>query len=68
MKNSLKIGLLAVAITVSAAGCSGCHNGKETKGPVIDTNEMKADSPKKATDTSAKVKADTTKKDTTKIK
>ena len=64
MKNLVKMGLVALTVSMFAAGCSGC--GDHAK-PVdkIDTNKTTVDSPKKAIDTT-KAKIDTTKKDTSK--
>jgi len=66
MKNSLKIGLLAMVIALSAAGCSGCQyreKGGSTEKP--DTSKTNIDSPKTGIGASG-AKVDTTKKDTTK--
>lgn len=64
MKTSLKIGLLAISISIFSAGCFG--GGDKTKdGSVekIDTGKTAVDSPKKSVDT-AKAKIDSSKKDT----
>jgi hypothetical protein len=63
MKNSLKVGLLAIAIGIFAAGCSGC--GDHTKTTPEETGKVAQDSPKKTADTT-KAKIDTAKKDTSK--
>ena len=60
MKNSFKIGFLALAIAVTAAACGG-----NTKTGATDTSASKVDTAKKDT---TKAKADTTKKDTAKAK
>ena len=66
MKNSFKIGLLAMVIALSAAGCSGCqYREKGATGEKIDTSKTNIDSPKTGIDTSTN-KVDTAKKDTTK--
>jgi ABC-type glycerol-3-phosphate transport system substrate-binding protein len=57
MKNSIKLGALALALTVSFAACSGSKPAASA-----DSTAVKADTTVKA-DTA---KADTTKKDTTK--
>ena len=65
MKNSFKIGFLALAIAVSAAACKGngvASSADSTK--MADSAKMASDTAKK--DTSMKMSADTTKKDTTK--
>ena len=63
MKNSIKIGALALAIAVSFAACKG------KSGAAADSTATKTDTTAKAADTSKKA-ADTTKKaaDTTKKK
>jgi len=63
MKNLLKIALVATAIGIFAAGCSGC--GDRTKTPPAETGKVAPDSPKKTIDTT-KTKIDTAKKDTSK--
>jgi hypothetical protein len=66
MKTSLKIGLLAISISIVTAGCFGC--GEKTKGgstEKIDTGKTAVDSPKKGIDT-IKTKIDSGKKDTSK--
>jgi len=66
MKNSFKIGLLAMSIAFFAAGCSGCGDrGKAIPAEKIDTGNVKIDSPKSTIDT-GKGKIDTAKKDTAK--
>ena len=70
MKNSFKIGFLALAIAVSAVACkskSGASAADSTKmadsSKMSDSTKMGADSTKKDT---GKMKTDTTKKDSTK--
>ena len=74
MKNSFKIGFLALAIAVSAGACKG-KSGSSAADSLKAADSVKtADSIKKATsdttkkDTSKTAVADTTKKDTTKKK
>ena len=62
MKNLIKMGLLALTVSIFAAGCSGC--GDRTK-PAEESSKITPDSPKKAIDTT-KAKIDTAKKDTSK--
>ncbi len=66
MKNLMKVGLVALTVSMFAAGCSGCGE-KLPGGPgkKIDTPKGVIDSPKKAIDTT-KAKVDTAKKDTSK--
>jgi len=61
MKNLIKMGLVALTVSIFAAGCSGC--GDRTKPE--ETGKAIVDSPKKTIDT-PKAKIDTTKKDTSK--
>ncbi|SEP43979.1 hypothetical protein SAMN05428947_11957 [Mucilaginibacter sp. OK283] len=64
MKNSFKLGLVALAIATSFAACKGSGSSSAADSAKMDTAKMdtaKADSAK--TDTA---KTDTTKKDTTK--
>ena len=61
MKNLIKMGLVALTVSIFAAGCSGC--GDRTKPE--ETGKVVNDSPKKTIDTT-KVKIDTAKKDTSK--
>ncbi len=64
MKNQFKMGLVALTVSIFAAGCSGCgeklSGGSDKK---IDTPKGIVDSPNKAIDTT-KTKIDTVKKDT----
>jgi hypothetical protein len=57
MKNSFKIGSLAMGIAVSVIACDPPH---------ANTNKPSIDSPQKTTDTGNKAAMDTAKKDTTK--
>jgi hypothetical protein len=70
MKNSFKLGFLALAITVSFAACKGSgskgSSDSDTTKKADTTTKMAVDTSKKA-DTS-KMAADTSKKDTTKKK
>ena len=68
MKNSFKIGFLALAIAVSFAACKGSSTTSTTDSTktVDSTKTTTTDTTKK--DTSKKVATDTTKKDTTKKK
>jgi hypothetical protein len=68
MRNSLKLGVLVVAISIATAGCSGCGDkGKPGSNQNPDSPQTKIDTSKKPIDT-AKAKIDTTKKDTSKKK
>jgi hypothetical protein len=70
MKNSFKIGALAMVIAVSFAACKGkSGNGSSDSdtSKKVDTTVVKVDTSKKA-DTSKKVAVDTAKKDTSKKK
>jgi hypothetical protein len=67
MKNSFKLGVLALAIAVSFVACkgngaAGSKDSDTTKKVVVDTTK------KVVIDSSKKVVVDTTKKDTTKKK
>ena len=61
MKNLIKMSIVALTVSIFAAGCSGC--GDRTKPE--ETGKVINDSPKKAIDTT-KAKIDTAKKDTSK--
>ncbi|MBW4889452.1 hypothetical protein KXQ82_06990 [Mucilaginibacter sp. HMF5004] len=63
MKNSIKLGALALALTVSFAACSGTKKTDAADSTKIADSIKAADSAKMAKDTT---KMDTTKKDTTK--
>ena len=60
MKNSFKLGILALVISVAAAACGG-----PAKTTVVDSTTVKVDTTVKKDTT---VKVDTTKKDTTRKK
>jgi hypothetical protein len=65
MKNSFKLGFLALAITVSFAACKG--NGSTGSTDSDTTKKVVVDSSKKVVvDSTKKVVVDTMKKDTTK--
>ncbi|HEY8781480.1 MAG TPA: hypothetical protein VIM16_07700 [Mucilaginibacter sp.] len=64
MKNSFKLGILALVIAVSAAACSGNSKTGTTDTTVKVDSTVKKDSTVKVDST----KKDTTKKDTTKKK
>jgi hypothetical protein len=69
MKNSFKMGALALVIAVSFAACKGKSDqagGDTTK--VTDTTKVVDTTKKVVVDTTKKVVVDTTKKDTTKKK
>jgi len=74
MKNSFKIGFLALAIAVSAVACKGKSGSSAADSAKMADSTKMADSAKMATDTAKKdtskmkMSADTTKKDTTKKK
>lgn len=61
MKNSIKIGFIAMMVSIFAAGCSGCGNRTKPE----ETGKVGKDSPTKIIDTT-KAKIDTAKKDTSK--
>ena len=66
MKNSIKLGALALALAVSFASCSGKKSTSAADSTAkADSMKMSADSSKMKTDTT-KMKADSTKKDSTK--
>jgi len=71
MKNSFKMGVLALAIAVSFAACKGkgssAADSTKTDSAKMDSAKMTDTSKMKMADTSKKM-ADTTKKDTTKKK
>ncbi len=64
MKNSFKIGLLALVITISVSSCG--DGDKAASGSKIDTGKTAIDTSKKIVDTTKKATVDTGKKDTTK--
>jgi len=64
MKNSIKLGALALAMAVSFASCSGKKSTSAADS--VKADSAKVDTAKK--DTTKKMSADTTKKDTTKKK
>jgi hypothetical protein len=67
MKNLLKVGVAALAIAMSAAGCSGCgEQGKNNPVTKIDTNKESVDSPATKIDTAKKASIDSVKKDSVK--
>ncbi|MFB9841502.1 hypothetical protein [Mucilaginibacter ginsenosidivorans] len=67
MKNLLKVSVAALAIALSAAGCSGCgEQGKNSPVSKIDTNKKSVDSPVTKIDTVKEAGIDSTKKDSVK--
>jgi hypothetical protein len=65
MKNLIKMGLMALTVSIFAAGCSGCGDHAKPAVEKIDTGKTGGDSTKKGIDT-IKAKIDTAKKDTSK--